>query len=137
MTIGRPKGDHDQSMETDGSSQSIGVRAEGEVEGNSVTPTGNPGVEHWQATYLDDAHLDDRGNIFFAAVEMTRMPMLITDPRQEDNPIVFVNGAFLDLTRTRYSAVTAACCRAPTPIPPPWTRCAAPWPSSAPWPWTS
>ena len=29
---------------------------------------------------------------------MTRMPMVVTDPRQPDNPIVFVNRAFLDLT---------------------------------------
>lgn len=35
---------------------------------------------------------------FAAAVRATRMPMLITDPRQSDNPIVFVNDAFGRLT---------------------------------------
>lgn len=35
---------------------------------------------------------------FSAAVRATRMPMLITDPRQPDNPIVFVNDAFARLT---------------------------------------
>ncbi|MEO3388029.1 PAS domain-containing protein [Mesorhizobium sp. CAU 1741] len=35
---------------------------------------------------------------FAAAVRATRMPMLITDPRQPDNPIVFVNDAFGRLT---------------------------------------
>lgn len=35
---------------------------------------------------------------FAAAVRATRMPMLITDPRQRDNPIVFVNDAFARLT---------------------------------------
>ncbi len=35
---------------------------------------------------------------FAAAVRTTRMPMLITDPRQRDNPVVFVNDAFVDLT---------------------------------------
>lgn len=35
---------------------------------------------------------------FSAAVRATRMPMLITDPRQLDNPIVFVNDAFARLT---------------------------------------
>ncbi len=35
---------------------------------------------------------------FAAAVRATRMPMLITDPRQPDNPIVFVNDAFARLT---------------------------------------
>ncbi len=35
---------------------------------------------------------------FAAAMRATRMPMLITDPRQPDNPIVFVNDAFVKLT---------------------------------------
>lgn len=35
---------------------------------------------------------------FAAAVRATRMPMLITDPTQPDNPIVFVNDAFARLT---------------------------------------
>lgn len=35
---------------------------------------------------------------FAAAVRATRMPMLITDPTQHDNPIVFVNDAFARLT---------------------------------------
>lgn len=35
---------------------------------------------------------------FSAAVRATRMPMLITDPRQPDNPIIFVNDAFGRLT---------------------------------------
>lgn len=35
---------------------------------------------------------------FAAAMRATRMPMIITDPRQSDNPIVFVNDAFGKLT---------------------------------------
>ena len=35
---------------------------------------------------------------FAAAMRATRMPMIITDPRQPDNPIVFVNDAFARLT---------------------------------------
>lgn len=35
---------------------------------------------------------------FAAAMRATRMPMIITDPRQPDNPIVFVNDAFGKLT---------------------------------------
>ena len=35
---------------------------------------------------------------FSSAVRSTRMPMLITDPRQPDNPIVFANAAFSRLT---------------------------------------
>jgi PAS domain S-box-containing protein len=37
-------------------------------------------------------------NIFFAAVETTRMPMIVTDPNKPDNPIIFANPAFLELT---------------------------------------
>jgi len=35
---------------------------------------------------------------FASAVRATRMPMIITDPRKADNPIVFVNDAFGKLT---------------------------------------
>ena len=37
-------------------------------------------------------------DVFFAAVRMTRMPMCLSDPSQPDNPLVFVNRAFEDLT---------------------------------------
>jgi len=37
-------------------------------------------------------------NIFFAAVETTRMPMIVTDPNRPDNPIIFANHAFLEMT---------------------------------------
>jgi PAS domain S-box-containing protein len=42
---------------------------------------------------------------------MTRMPMVITDPRQPDNPIVFCNGAFLDLTQYKEDDVVGRNCR--------------------------
>lgn len=35
---------------------------------------------------------------FAAAFKATRMPMIITDPNQHDNPIIFCNGAFERLT---------------------------------------
>jgi len=38
------------------------------------------------------------GDLFFAAIEVTRMPMLVTDPNRPDNPIVFVNPAFQQMT---------------------------------------
>ncbi|MCJ2092569.1 PAS domain-containing protein [Methylobacterium sp. J-072] len=41
---------------------------------------------------------DRTSDIFFAAVETTRMPMIVTDPRQPDNPIIFANRAFLAMT---------------------------------------
>ena len=41
---------------------------------------------------------DRHSDIFFAAVEATRMPMVVTDPRQPDNPILFANRAFISMT---------------------------------------
>ncbi|HEX7855912.1 MAG TPA: PAS domain-containing protein [Sphingobium sp.] len=53
----------------------------------------------------DDWHLTDdikhetgSGDPFAAAVRATRMPMVITDPGQPDNPIIFCNEAFQALT---------------------------------------
>jgi len=91
--------------------QSAGVPASGEVEGNAYSPLGTPGVKHWQASFISREGLNDRGNIFFAAVEMTRMPMVVTDPRQPDNPIVFANGAFFDLTHHKEEQVLGRNCR--------------------------
>ena len=38
-----------------------------------------------------------KGDPFAAAIRATRMPMIITDPKQRDNPIVFANDAFVKL----------------------------------------
>lgn len=86
------------AQDVEGQGQSFGSPAAGELEGSSYNPLGNPGVRHWQASQITRPGFEDRGNIFFAAIEMTRMPMTVTDPNQPDNPIVFVNRAFLDLT---------------------------------------
>src|SRR3954453_19556403 len=39
-----------------------------------------------------------QNEVFFAAVETTRMPMIVTDPNRPDNPIIFANPAFLAMT---------------------------------------
>ena len=91
--------------------QSAGVPASGEVEGNAYSPLGAPGMKHWQASFISREGLQDRSNVFFAAVEMTRMPMVVTDPRQPDNPIVFANGAFFDLTHYKEEEVLGRNCR--------------------------
>lgn len=112
MATGSDKDEAFQKQKViEGEGQSIGIPAEGELEGNSYNPLGNPGVQHWQASQISDAGLDDRGNIFFAAVEMTRMPMVVSDPNQPDNPIVFVNRAFLDLTEYTEEQVLGRNCR--------------------------
>ena len=48
---------------------------------------------------------------FAAAVRATRMPMVITDPRQPDNPIIFVNEAFSRLTGYARSEILGRNCR--------------------------
>lgn len=50
-------------------------------------------------------------NIFFAAVETTRMPMIVTDPKRPDNPIIFANNAFIDMTGYSREEIVGANCR--------------------------
>lgn len=52
-----------------------------------------------------------KGDPFAAAVRATRMPMVITDPRQDDNPIVFCNEAFMRLTGFRREEIYGRNCR--------------------------
>lgn len=70
-------------------------------------PGPRPTVEHGHASEVAD-HRDD---IFFAAIELTRMPMLVTDPRQPDNPIIFANRAFLAMTGYEIDEVLGRNCR--------------------------
>jgi PAS domain S-box-containing protein len=50
-------------------------------------------------------------DVFFAAVEKTRMPMIVTDPRLPDNPIVFANPAFVALTGYELDELLGRNCR--------------------------
>ena len=112
MTTGSEKEETlNKREDVQGKGQSIGRPAEGELEGSSYNPLGNAGLRHWQASQITRPGLEDRGNIFFAAVEMTRMPMVVTDPNQPDNPVVFVNRAFLDLTECAEEEVLGRNCR--------------------------
>jgi len=58
-----------------------------------------------------DAISGHRDDIFFAAIETTRMPMLVTDPRQPDNPVVFANRAFLSMTGYAEEEILGHNCR--------------------------
>ena len=91
--------------------QSSGVPAAGEHESPTFSPTGGPGLRHWQRSTITEPGLDDRGGVFFAAIEMTRMPMILTDPNKPDNPIAFANRAFLDLTGYTEEEVVGRNCR--------------------------
>jgi PAS domain-containing protein len=72
--------------------------------------------------------LADRTELAFVAMERTRMPMCITDPRQPDNPIVLSNHAFLELTGyTAEEVIGRNCrfCRGRRPTLRPSTSCGA------------
>ena len=97
MVLGPKKEDLVATGSTDTHEGSIGITADGEIEGNAYNPMGDAGILHWQAGFIDSAGIEHhRDNSFFAAVEMTRMPMVLTDPNKPDNPIIFANGAFFD-----------------------------------------
>ncbi|OWK30011.1 PAS domain-containing protein [Sphingomonas mucosissima] len=55
--------------------------------------------------------MNDRRELALVAVERTRMPMVVTDPRQPDAPIVLANQAFLDLTGYSSEEVLGRNCR--------------------------
>ncbi|RVT90456.1 PAS domain-containing protein [Sphingomonas crocodyli] len=59
----------------------------------------------------DIEHERGRGDPFAAAVRATRMPMVITDPNRPDNPIVFCNKAFQQLTGYERSEIIGRNCR--------------------------
>lgn len=66
--------------------------------------------DNWHLTE-NIQHELGKGDPFAAAVRATRMPMVITDPRQSDNPIVFCNKAFQDLTGYERSEIIGRNCR--------------------------
>ena len=55
--------------------------------------------------------MDDGTDPFVAAVRATRMPMIITDPRQTDNPVVFANDAFCRLSGYERHEILGRNCR--------------------------
>ena len=57
------------------------------------------------------ARLDDGTDPFAAAVRATRMPIIITNPREDDNPIVFANDSFCRLTGYSRGEIMGRNCR--------------------------
>jgi PAS domain S-box-containing protein len=106
-TIDAPERD----VEGFGERRSSGLPAQGHADTGGLEPLGTSGRQHWRESTISNPDLDERGNVFFAAVEMTRMPMILTDPNQDDNPIVFANKAFLDLTGYENEEILGRNCR--------------------------
>ena len=50
-------------------------------------------------------------DIFFAAVKTTRMPMVVTDPHRDDNPIIFCNEAFSFMSGYSQDEILGRNCR--------------------------
>ena len=67
-------------------------------------------VQDWHATERLRAERG-KGDPFAAAVRATRMAMIITDPRQADNPIVYANASFLHLTGYSREEILGRNCR--------------------------
>lgn len=64
----------------------------------------------WHLT--EDLHVQHgQADPFSAAIRATRMPMIVTDPLQTDNPIIFANDAFLALTGYARAEVNGQNCR--------------------------
>src|SRR5687768_2262080 len=67
-------------------------------------------VEAWRLT--GDLHVEHgKADPFAAAIRATRMPMVISDARRPDHPILFANDAFLELTGYSRDEVTGRNCR--------------------------
>ncbi len=101
----------DDRPNTPAQNEAIGIPAGDLADSSSYSPTGNHPRQHWKDSTVFDPGLEQRGTVFFAALQMTRMPMVLTDPRQTDNPIVFANKAFLDLTGYREEEIVGRNCR--------------------------
>ncbi|UCJ18844.1 PAS domain-containing protein [Pseudomonas sp. MM211] len=72
----------------------------------------NSGKQSFRVDNTSSGDISGSGkNIFFAAVETTRMPMIIADPNRDDNPIIFANNAFLEMTGYSAEEVVGRNCR--------------------------
>lgn len=57
------------------------------------------------------AHMPAGGDVFLVAVQLARTPMVLSDPRQSDNPLVFCNAAFCEQTGYPEEEVIGRNCR--------------------------
>ena len=80
----------------------------------SLYPASEKAEHPRQADDHDHTVIPDGGNqsdLFFAAIEMTRMPMIVTNPNLPDNPIIFANQAFLQTSGYNKEEMLGKNCR--------------------------
>jgi len=78
--------------------------------GMSIEPSGQ-GTADSQRIEAEVLGLDAGTDPFVAAVRATRMPMIITNPRLHDNPVVFANDSFCRLTGYNRDEILGRNCR--------------------------
>jgi len=71
--------------------------------GDELTP--------YTSSEVNNPDLAGQSDIFFAAVGMTRMPMVVTNPNLPDHPIVFANEAFAEMTGYSLDEIVNRNCR--------------------------
>ena len=91
-------GDTDGDPETDPNQAGTGFKQRGQ-------PPGRPG------NVVPTKNKRRQGDIFQAAVQLTRMAMALSDPNQPDNPLIFVNPAFIEQTGYEESEAVGRNCR--------------------------
>lgn len=79
--------------------------------GSGATDDPNRQIRRTPDVVVRHPGVDNRGDVFAAAINMTRMPMIVTDPNQPNNPIVFANKAFHDLTGYGLDEIIGRNCR--------------------------
>ena len=103
--------DHPPHDDLDPTGLAAGRPAQGSADVGVNEPLERPGLHHWRESTITNPDLGERGGVFFAAIEMTRMPMILADPNLDDTPIVFANKAFLDLTGYEEAEILGRNCR--------------------------
>ncbi len=83
-----------------------------EASGPRDLPEPGRGRTHPSDRRIDEmGGMDDPTNPFVAAVRATRLPTIVTDPRQFDNPVVFANDAFCRLSGYERHEILGRNCR--------------------------
>src|ERR1700753_2611096 len=78
------------------------------IDGNQHIGTPSADAQRIEAEVLG---LDIGTDPFVAAVRATRMPMIITNPRLDDNPVVFANDSFCRLSGYDREEILGRNCR--------------------------